>query len=83
MSMGPGTLKALFADVGVVRRARIVEALKEAGWSVHAEAADGAEALIAALARRGWDVVIYAGEGAAPVPARKAIALVRTADPQV
>ena len=83
MSMGPGTLKALFADVGVVRRARIVEALKEAGWSVHAEAADGAEALIAALARRGWDVVIYAGEGAAPVPARKAIALVRTADPQL
>src|SRR5215213_19717 len=81
--MGRATLKALFADVGVLRRARIVEALADAGWSVHAETAAGPEALGAALARRGWDVVVYAGEGAAPAPARKAMALVRTADPQL
>jgi diguanylate cyclase (GGDEF)-like protein/PAS domain S-box-containing protein len=35
------------------------------------------------LARRGWEVVIYAGEGEDPVPARKAMALVRMADPQL
>ena len=42
----------------------------------------GTEALSAALARRGWDVVIYGGEGEG-VPARKAMALVRMADPEL
>ena len=71
MSMGPGTLNALLVDVRVGHaRARIVEALEDAGWTVHAVPVDGAEALIAALQRRGWDVVLYGGEGAA----RRAVA---------
>ena len=61
----------------------MLDALETAGWSVHAESVAGTEALSAALARRGWDVVIYAGDGDEPVPARKAMALVRMADPQL
>ena len=76
-------LKLLLADVGATRRAGIEDALTEAGWAVHAEAADGQDALAAALARRGWDAVVYAGEGEAPVPARKAMALARMADPRL
>ena len=48
---------------------------------VHADHVAGTDALSAALTRRGWDVVIYGGEGEDPVPARKAKALVRMADP--
>jgi diguanylate cyclase (GGDEF)-like protein/PAS domain S-box-containing protein len=77
------SLRALLVDVGPSRRAEILGALTEAGWPVHAEPVEGTEALSAALARRGWDVVIYAGEGEEPVPARKAMALVRLADPQL
>jgi len=69
--------------VGPARRAQIAGALADAGWSLRTESVAGTEALSAALARRGWDVVIYGGEGAEPVPARKAIALARMADPQV
>ena len=77
------SLRALLVDIGPARRSQILDALTGAGWSVHAHPVAGTEALSAALARRGWDVVIYAGEGAEPVPARKAMALVRMADPQL
>jgi len=77
------SLRVLLVDVGPARHEQIVDALVGAGWSVHAHAVAGTEALSAALSRRGWDVAVYAGEGPAPVPARKAMALVRTADPQL
>ena len=77
------SLRALLVDIGPARRSQILDALTGAGWSVHAHPVAGTDALSAALARRGWDVVIYAGEGAEPVPARKAMALVRMADPQL
>ena len=76
-------LRALLVDVGPTRQGEIAAALEDAGWTLHAEVADGTDALSAALARRGWDVVIYGGEGIEPVPARKAMALVRVADPQL
>src|SRR5215218_5989247 len=57
--------------------------LEEAGWSVEREHADGAEALSAALQRRGWNAVLYGGDGRGAVPARKALALVRLADPHL
>src|SRR4051812_42779044 len=47
------------------------------------EHADGADALTAALQRRGWNAVLYGGDGAGAVPARKALALVRLADPHM
>jgi diguanylate cyclase (GGDEF)-like protein/PAS domain S-box-containing protein len=83
MSTPTRSVRALLVDITEPRREQIVAALDAAGWSVHAEAASGTDALSAALARRGWDVVIYAGEGSDPVPARKAMALVRMADPQL
>ena len=77
-------LRPLFVDVDPARREEIADALDAAGWSLtHASAVAGTEAFTAALARRGWDVVIYGGEGADPVPARKAMALVRVSDPQL
>ena len=57
--------------------------LEEAGWSVEREHADGADALSAALQRRGWNAVLYGGDGRGAVPARKALALVRMADPHL
>jgi diguanylate cyclase (GGDEF)-like protein/PAS domain S-box-containing protein len=77
------SLRAVLVDVGPTRQAEIAGALDGAGWSLHAEPVHGTEALSAALARRGWDVVIYGGEGPQAVPARKAMALVRVADPQL
>jgi diguanylate cyclase (GGDEF)-like protein/PAS domain S-box-containing protein len=77
------SLRALLVDVGPARLGEILAALTGAGWSAQAEPVAGTEALSAALARRGWDVVIYSGEGPDPVPARKAMALVRMADPQL
>jgi diguanylate cyclase (GGDEF)-like protein/PAS domain S-box-containing protein len=77
------SLRALLVDVGTARQGEIVDALTDAGWQVHAEPVAGTEALTAALARRGWDAVIYGGEGPDAVPARKAMALVRVADPQL
>jgi diguanylate cyclase (GGDEF)-like protein/PAS domain S-box-containing protein len=77
------SLRALLVDVGPSRRGLMMGALEDAGWSVHAEPVTGTAALSAALARRGWDVVIYGGDGPEPVPARKAMALVRVADPQL
>ena len=77
------TLRALLVDVGPGRQGQIVDALVDAGWSVQASPIAGTDELSAALARRGWDVVVYGGDGEQPVPARKAMALVRMADPQL
>ena len=77
------TLRALLVDVGPGRQDQIVDALVDAGWSVQARPIAGTDELSAALARRGWDVVVYGGDGEQPVPARKAMALVRMADPQL
>ena len=77
------SLRALLVDVGPARHAEIADVLDDAGWSLHAEPVFGTDALSAALARRGWDVVVYGGEGPERVPARKAMALVRVADPQL
>ena len=43
----------------------------------------GGDGLEAALLDRGWDAVLFGGEGDAAVPARKALALVRLADPHL
>ena len=57
--------------------------LDEAGWQVRSVAVSGTEALTAALQRRGWQVVLYGGDGRDAVPSRKALALVRLADPHL
>jgi PAS domain S-box-containing protein len=57
--------------------------MAEAGWQMDREHADGADALSAALARRGWNAVLYGGDEPDAVPARKALALVRQADPHL
>ena len=83
-TVGNRSLRALLVDVGPSRQGLIAAALDDAGWSLHAEPVTGTDALSAALARRrDWDVVIYGGEGEDRVPARKAMALVRMADPQL
>jgi PAS domain S-box-containing protein len=61
----------------------LAERLAEEGWKVEMEHADGADALSAALHRRGWTAVLYGGDEAGSVPARKALALVRLADPHL
>ena len=43
----------------------------------------GVEALTAALQRRSWQAVLYGGEGTEAVPSRKALELVRLADPHL
>ena len=57
--------------------------LSEDGWSVEREHAEGADALSVALQRGGWNAVLYGGDGPGAVPARKALALVRLADPHL
>jgi PAS domain S-box-containing protein len=57
--------------------------LADAGWNVEPEHADGPDALSSALGRPGWDAVLYGGDGPGAVPARKALALVRLADPHL
>jgi EAL domain-containing protein (putative c-di-GMP-specific phosphodiesterase class I)/PAS domain-containing protein len=74
-------LRALLVDVPPGQGRAIVRALEEAGWRVEAEHADGAQALAEALQSRGWQAVLYGGDGPDAVPARKALALVRLADP--
>lgn len=58
-------------------------ALEQAGWGVRAVPVHGPEALSAALHRRGWDAVLYGGDGPLAVPSRKALELVRMADPHL
>src|SRR4051794_31371069 len=70
-------------DVPPSHAALLSAALGDAGWKVEPEHADGAEALSAALHRRGWNAVLYGGDGPGGVPARKAVALVRLADPHL
>jgi PAS domain-containing protein len=70
-------------DVGPTHATALVAGLSESGWRVEHEHADGAAALATALQRRGWDAVLYGGDGQGAVPARKALALVRLADPHL
>ena len=70
-------------DVGPTHATQLVAGLADAGWKVGHEHADGADALSAALQRRGWDAVLYGGDRRGAVPARKALALVRLADPHL
>jgi PAS domain-containing protein len=72
-------------DVGPTQAAALAAGLTEHGWRVAHEHADGAAALSLALQRRGWDAVLYGGDGNGKegVPARKALALVRLADPHL
>jgi PAS domain-containing protein len=77
------SISALLVDVPAGHAALLERVLEDAGWKVRAVAAAGADALTAALQRRGWHVVLYGGEGRDAVPARKALALVRLADPHL
>jgi PAS domain-containing protein len=77
------SLRALLVDVPPAHGRLITRALEEAGWRLRTEHADGADALVAALRRRGWGAVLYGGDGPQPVPARKALELVRLADPHL
>jgi EAL domain-containing protein (putative c-di-GMP-specific phosphodiesterase class I)/PAS domain-containing protein len=77
------SLRALLVDVPPAHGRLIAHAMEEAGWRLRIEHADGADALVAALRRRGWGAVLYGGDGPQPVPARKALELVRLADPHL
>ena len=70
-------------DVPESYAALLATHMAEAGWQMEREHADGADALSAALARRGWSAVLYGGDEPEAVPARKALALVRQADPHL
>jgi GAF domain len=77
------SISALLVDVPAGHAALLQRALDDAGWTVRAVPVHGPEALSAALQRRGWDAVLYGGEEEGAVPARKALALVRLADPHL
>jgi EAL domain-containing protein (putative c-di-GMP-specific phosphodiesterase class I)/PAS domain-containing protein len=77
------SLRALLVDVPPAHGRLIERAMEEAGWRLRIEHADGADALVAALRRRDWGAVLYSGEGPQAVPARKALELVRLADPHL
>jgi EAL domain-containing protein (putative c-di-GMP-specific phosphodiesterase class I) len=77
------SLRALFVDVPPAYGRILVRAMEEAGWRLRVEHADGPDELAAALQRRGWGAVLYGGDGPRAVPARKALALVRLADPHL
>ena len=77
------SLRVVLADVPEPDAAVISHALEAAGWSVHGRRTTGGSGLEAALLDRGWDAVLFGGEGPAAVPARKALALVRLADPNL
>ncbi|MGH2969923.1 MAG: hypothetical protein ACRDK0_12795, partial [Solirubrobacteraceae bacterium] len=77
------SLRALLVDVPPSYAGVLVAQLADGGWKVEPEHADGAAALSAALKRRGWNAVLYGGDQPGAVPARKALALVRLADPHL
>jgi PAS domain-containing protein len=77
------SLRALLVDVPPAHGRLLGRTLAEAGWTLDAEHAEGADRLTIALQRRDWDAVLYAGDGPGAVPARKALALVRLADPHL
>ena len=70
-------------DVPESYAALLATHMAEAGWQMDREHADGADALATALARRGWNAVLYGGDEPGAVPARKALAMVRQADPHL
>jgi EAL domain-containing protein (putative c-di-GMP-specific phosphodiesterase class I)/PAS domain-containing protein len=77
------SLRALLVDVPPAYGRILARSLEESGWRVRVEHADGPDELSAALQRRGWGAVLYGGDGPRAVPARKALALVRLADPHL
>jgi hypothetical protein len=77
------SLRALLVDVPESYAALLATHMAEAGWQMEREHADGADELSAALARRGWNAVLYGGDEPDAVPARKALALTRLADPHL
>jgi EAL domain-containing protein (putative c-di-GMP-specific phosphodiesterase class I)/PAS domain-containing protein len=77
------SLRVLLVDVPPAHGRIILRAMEEAGWRLRVEHADGPDELTAALQRRGWGAVLYGGDGPRAVPARKALALVRLADPHL
>jgi EAL domain-containing protein (putative c-di-GMP-specific phosphodiesterase class I) len=77
------SLRALLVDVPPAYGRILVRAMEDAGWRLRAEHADGTDELTVALQRRGWGAVLYGGDGPKAVPARKALALVRLADPHM
>src|SRR3954468_4094189 len=77
------SLKVLLADVLEPDAIEIAAALESAGWTVHARRTTGGDGLEAALIDRGWEAALCGGGGAPAVPARKALALVRLADPHL
>ena len=77
------SLRVLLADVPEPDAIAIADALEAVGWAVHARRTTGGDGLEAALLDRGWEAVLFGGEGDAAVPARKALALVRLADPHL
>ena len=77
------SVSALLVDVPAGHAAQVQRALDEAGWTVRAVPVQGIEALNAALTRRSWQAVLYGGEGTTAVPSRKALELVRLADPHL
>ena len=77
------SLRALLVDVPPAYGRILARAIEDAGWRLRVEHADGTGELTAALQRRGWGAVLYGGDGPRAVPARKALALVRLADPHL
>ena len=77
------SLRALLVDVPPAYGRILARAIEDAGWRLRVEHADGTDELTPALQRRGWGAVLYGGDGPRAVPARKALALVRLADPHL
>ncbi len=77
------SITALLVDIPAGHAALLQRVLEGAGFTVRAVPVQGPEALSAALQRRSWNVVLYGGEGVEAVPSRKALALVRLADPHL
>jgi GGDEF domain-containing protein len=79
----PRSLRALLADVADADAEAIERALVKGGWAPQLRRTAGSDGLEEALLERGWEAVLYGGEGYRAVPARKALALVRLADPHL
>jgi PAS domain-containing protein len=77
------SISALLVDVGAGQAAQLSQVLDDAGWTARSVPVQGPEALSAALQRRGWDAVLYGGDGPLAVPSRKALEMVRLADPHL
>jgi PAS domain-containing protein len=77
------SISALLVDVPAGHAAQLSRVLDDAGWTARAVPVQGTEALSAALQRRGWDAVLYGGDGPLAVPSRKALEMVRLADPHL